>query len=292
MNIVKTKKGLREKLDEFRAQGHKIAFVPTMGALHEGHLSLLNKASTLADKVVCSIFVNPTQFNDPEDLKKYPRPIENDIVLLESVGCDVLFLPEVEEMYPASGEEDKDWEIDLGVLDQVLEGKERPGHFKGVVQIVYKLFKAVNPDVAVFGQKDLQQVLVIESLIRQKQLPIQLVMGPTKREENGLAMSSRNIRLSDIGKQQALALSQTLARTKTRIADWQKGNGTLAEIRVKAEEELKAAPGVSLEYFALCDRKTLLDATEETAPKDLVGLVAAWVDGVRLIDNSILDPDD
>lgn len=292
MNIVKTKIGLREKLDEFRAQGHKIAFVPTMGALHEGHLSLLNKASTLADKVVCSIFVNPTQFNDPEDLKKYPRPIEKDIVLLESVGCDVLFLPEVEEMYPPSGEEDKDWEIDLGVLDQVLEGKERPGHFKGVVQIVYKLFKAVNPDVAVFGQKDLQQVLVIESLIRQKQLPIQLVMGPTKREENGLAMSSRNIRLSDTGKQQALALSQTLARTKTRIADWQKGNGTLAEIRVKAEEELKAAPGVSLEYFALCDRKTLLDATEETAPKDLVGLVAAWVDGVRLIDNSILDPDD
>jgi pantoate--beta-alanine ligase len=291
MNIVKTKTALREKLDEFRAQGHKIAFVPTMGALHEGHLSLLNKAATLADKVVCSIFVNPTQFNDPEDLKKYPRPIEKDIALLESVGCDVLFLPEVEEMYPAKGEVEGDWEIDLGVLDQVLEGKERPGHFKGVVQIVYKLFKAVHPDVAVFGQKDLQQVLVIESLIRQKQLLIQLVMEPTKREQNGLAMSSRNIRLSETGKQQALALSQTLARTKTRIAEWQKGNGTLAEIRDKAVEELHAASGVTLEYFALCDRKTLLDATENTPAKDLVGLVAAWVEGVRLIDNSILDPE-
>ncbi len=301
MKIIKTKKDLHKTLESYRIEKMKIAFVPTMGALHEGHLSLIKRAKELADVVVTSIFVNPTQFNDPEDLKKYPKPIEKDVALLEAAACDVLFLPEVEEMYGAEEEmygaensdarhpqENEDWRIELGSLGDVLEGKERPGHFEGVVQIVYKLFKTVQPDVAVFGQKDLQQYLIIESLIQQKHFPIQLVMGPTQREANGLALSSRNVRLSDAGKEKALILSQTLKKTHQRILDWKNGaNTTLAEIRALAIQEISQVEGVELAYFAICDRATLLDANEHTPPDQLVGLVAAWVEGVRLIDNWI-----
>lgn len=321
MKIVKTKKELAAALADYREKGETITFVPTMGALHEGHLSLVERASAQGGITVCSIFVNPTQFNDPEDLKKYPRPLEQDIALLESVDCDLLFLPEVEEMYGAgaaaagdmggsgakvgrdSGTEvvaggdtsagpdptHETWEIDLGTLDQVLEGKERPGHFRGVTQIVYKLFEAVRPDWAVFGQKDLQQFLVIQSMIDQKQLPVKLIMGETVREPDGLAMSSRNVRLSPAGKKQALALSRTLQETKSLIPSWIAGRISLAEIRKKAVDRLEQAEGVRLEYFALCNRDTLLDAVEDTSPEKLVALIAAWVEGVRLIDNMVME---
>lgn len=296
MRIIKTKKELATVLAEYRDNGSKIAFVPTMGALHEGHLRLVQRASEVGGITVCSIFVNPTQFNDPEDLKKYPRPLEQDIELLESVDCDVLFLPEVEEMYGPgknsgghdSGTQEADWEIDLGTLDQVLEGKERPGHFRGVTQIVYKLFDAVRPDWAVFGQKDLQQFLVIQSMIDQKQLPVRLMMVETVREPEGLAMSSRNVRLSPEGKKQALILYQTLLEAKSLIPEWLAGRISLQEIRQKAVASLQQAEGVHLEYFALCNRETLLDADEDTPPEKLVALVAAWVEGVRLIDNVVL----
>lgn len=294
MQIVKTKKELEEVLNRYRNEGLTVAFVPTMGALHQGHLSLLKRAADLADITVCSIFVNPTQFNDPEDLKKYPRPLEQDIALLESVDCDVLFLPEVQEMYgDADGEVDAEaggiLDLDLGTLDQVLEGRERPGHFRGVTQIVYKLFEAVKPDWAVFGQKDLQQYLVIQHMIDQMQLPVELIMGETWREADGLAMSSRNVRLSPEGKKQALVLSQTLLDTKAALTEWQSGRLSLQQIREKAVQKLEQGEGVRLEYFALCDRDTLLDAGEDTPPEKLVALVAAWVDGVRLIDNMVLN---
>lgn len=296
MEIIKTIKELALLLARHRQEGRQIAFVPTMGALHEGHLSLVRQAAGLGGITVCSIFVNPTQFNDPEDLKKYPRPLEQDIALLESVDCDVLFLPEVEEMYGPdknpgaqdSAAQGAGWEIDLGTLDQVLEGKERPGHFRGVTQIVYKLFDAVKPDWAIFGQKDLQQFLVIQSMIDQKQLPVGLIMGETVREPEGLAMSSRNVRLSPLGRKQALVLSQTLRDVKSLIPEWLAGRISLQEIRGNAVARLQQAEGVRMEYFALCNRDTLLDADEETPPEKLVALVAAWVDGVRLIDNVVL----
>lgn len=288
MQIVKTKKELEEVLNRYRNEGLTVAFVPTMGALHQGHLSLLQRAADLADITVCSIFVNPTQFNDPEDLKKYPRPLEQDIALLESVDCDVLFLPEVQEMY--GDEEDGGiLDLDLGTLDQVLEGRERPGHFRGVTQIVYKLFEAVKPDWAVFGQKDLQQYLVIQYMIDHLQLPVQLIMGETWREADGLAMSSRNVRLSPEGKKHALVLSQILLDTKAALPEWRAGHLSLQQIREKAIQKLEQAEGVRLEYFALCDRDTLLDAGEDTPPEKLVALVAAWVDGIRLIDNMVLN---
>src|SRR5690606_29295165 len=178
MEIFNTKKELNAYLDNKRIH-QKIGLVPTMGALHEGHLSLINEAKKQSDLVVCSIFVNPTQFNDPKDLEKYPRPIEQDIALLESAGCDVLFLPSVEEMYPSPQEE---WHIDLGQLDQIWEGEHRPGHFQGVTQIVYKLFQIVQPDAACFGQKDFQQIMVIQKMLDITKLPIQIIICPIIRD--------------------------------------------------------------------------------------------------------------
>lgn len=285
MNIIKTKKALAEHLDTFRSEGRSVTLVPTMGALHTGHLSLLRMALEMDDSiVVCSIFVNPTQFNDPEDLQKYPRPIEQDIALLEEVGCDVLFLPEVTEMY---GEQEH-WTMDLGMLDRVWEGAQRPGHFQGVTQIVYKLFEAVQPDHAIFGQKDLQQYLVIEEMVRQKQLPVQLSMAPTVREEGGLALSSRNVRLSPQGRQQARVLSQSLQHVTDGLSRWKAGECSLQTLQMEARELLEKAPGVRMEYFTICDRRTLLPAEEDIDPAYIVVLVAAWVEGVRLIDNMVV----
>lgn len=281
MKIIKTKIELSDWVAQARNEGHCITLVPTMGALHEGHLSLIHIGQKTGGITVCSIFVNPTQFNDPEDLKKYPRPLEKDIALLEEAGCDLLFLPEVAEMYP---EDEAVWAIDLGALDEVWEGAKRPGHYQGVTQIVYKLFEAVKPDYSVFGQKDLQQYLVIEELIRQKELPIELVMAPTIREPEGLAMSSRNVRLSPSGKTQALALSQVLFHTETLL----RAGHDSHQARELALSRLEASPGVSLEYFAICERRTLSEATEDTPLDQLVILVAAWVEGVRLIDNVVM----
>ncbi len=206
MKISTTKTTLSGYLQQVRQKGQSVALVPTMGALHAGHISLVTRARQLADVVVCSIFVNPTQFNDPADLAAYPRPVENDIAMLKEAGCDILFLPEVTEIYE-TGEK---WHLELNGLDTVLEGAMRPGHYQGVTQVVKKLFDAVEPDVALFGQKDYQQYLVICHMVRTLQLPVRLEMGPTVREPDGLAMSSRNIRLSENGRQQALALHAAL----------------------------------------------------------------------------------
>ena len=282
MEIFKTKASLQAYLQEARSTGQKIALIPTMGALHEGHLSLLNYAKPISDIRVCSIFVNPTQFNDPKDLEKYPRPIENDIRLLESVDCDILFLPSVDEMYPDKNEA---WHLDLGELDQIWEGEKRPGHFQGVTQVVYKLFTLVQPDIACFGQKDFQQVMVIKRMIAMKDLPIQLAICPIIRDQDGLALSSRNARLNEAGKRTALALSRSLQYVKDHIHD----PILLKDIKDKALQILTDTDGLSVEYFAICESSSLKEVNHIDFNKQHVALVTAWVEGVRLIDNMILN---
>lgn len=282
MEIFKTQKELRNYLEKPRAEHKKIALVPTMGALHEGHLSLIQQAQQRADIVVCSIFVNPTQFNDPKDLEKYPRPIEQDIDLLQKQGCDVLFQPTVEEMYPDPEEQ---WHIDLGRLDQIWEGAQRPGHFQGVTQIVYKLFTLVNPDIACFGQKDFQQVMVIQRLIEIKNLNIQLVICPITRSEEGLALSSRNTRLSEQGKKKALILYRTLSAVKQAFQE----NIALDKIQQLAENMIAAERDVDLEYFAISETRTLERADSIEPGKQYVAHIVAWIEGVRLIDNMLLN---
>jgi len=280
VKIFRTKQELQHELAGIRQQNQVITLVPTMGALHEGHLSLINYAKPLTDITVCSIFVNPTQFNDPKDLEKYPRPIENDIALLESVSCDILFMPTVEEMYP---ENDPEWHIDLGNLDQIWEGEHRPGHFQGVTQIVFKLFDLVKPNQACFGQKDFQQVMVIQRMIDIKKLDIKLLICPIIRSEEGLALSSRNARLSEEGKENALTLITALRFIKDNLEQ-----KSVAELLDGAKEILASNPAVELEYLSICETSTLAPVDNIETGKDYVALIAAWVEKVRLIDNILL----
>lgn len=229
--------------------------------------------------VVCSIFVNPTQFNDPDDLKKYPRPIEQDTVLLEDAGCDILFLPEISEMY---GEKET-WHLDLGRLDKVLEAAHRPGHFQGVTQIVHKFFDLVKPDIACFGQKDFQQCMVIQHMVDTLRIPVQLEICPIIREKDGLAMSSRNVRLSEQGRTQALVLFRALKQARISF-----NTGGIPLAKASALQLLENAEGVRLEYFSICRARDLVEIEQVLDGESVIALVAAWVDGVRLIDNMIL----
>jgi pantoate--beta-alanine ligase len=277
LKIFTAKGSLSKYLDELRNNSKSIGFVPTMGALHQGHLSLLAQSQQQTDVSVCSIFVNPTQFNDPKDLEKYPRPIELDIQKLEQAGCDVLFNPEVNEMYAGN----EQWHLNLGELEHLLEGKFRPGHYQGVTQVVFKLFDIVKPNLAFFGQKDYQQVLVIQKMIDLMHLKVKLVMCPILRESDGLAMSSRNIHLSADDRQHALVLSKTL--------NWLKQNfdaGQTASLTKQCEDKIKAEPGVQLEYFEIADGENLHNASQDS--KQIVALVAAKVGNTRLIDNMII----
>jgi len=258
----------------------KIALVPTMGALHSGHVSLVKKAQELADIVVCSIFVNPTQFTDPKDLEKYPRPLEHDIRMLEHAGCDFVFMPSVTEMYP----EPENWHIDLGPAEFLLEGEFRKGHYQGVTQIVKKLFDAVNPDLAFFGQKDYQQVLMIKNMVNYFHLPVELVSCPIIREEDGLAMSSRNIHLTGEERIQALVLSRSLYYIRDHF-----GETKIAELLENARKLVRGTPGVELDYLTIADGDTLLPVDEESGKSGLVALIAAKVGETRLIDNIILN---
>ncbi|MCT1529402.1 pantoate--beta-alanine ligase [Sphingobacterium daejeonense] len=280
MKIFRTKQELQQELSGIRKENKVITLVPTMGALHEGHLSLFNYAKPSTDVTICSIFVNPTQFNDPKDLEKYPRPIENDIDLLESVGCDILFLPSVEEMYP---ENEPQWQIDLGDLDRIWEGEHRPGHFQGVTQIVYKLFDLVKPNQACFGQKDFQQVMVIQRMLEIKNLDIKLLICPIVRNEKGLALSSRNARLTEAGKENALTLIKSLRYIKDNL-----DNKSVEELLEGAKAIIASNPEVELEYLSICETKSLSPVTKLEEGKGYVGLIAAWVENVRLIDNILL----
>jgi pantoate--beta-alanine ligase len=272
-----TKKTLVEHLEQSRRAGKKIGFVPTLGALHQGHLSLLAKAQQLTEETVCSIFVNPTQFNDPKDLEKYPRPIASDTEKLEQAGCDVLFNPDVSEMYAAN----EQWHLDIGELEHLLEGKFRPGHYQGVTQVVFKLFDIVKPDMAFFGQKDYQQCLVIQKMVDLLHLPVKLVICPILREADGLAMSSRNIHLSADERQHALILSKTLNWLEDHF-----DRNKIPSLIHNCEAIINAEPGVQLEYFEIVDGSNLHAANQQT--KNIVALVAAKVGNTRLIDNIIL----
>lgn len=280
MEIVRTKSELSAWLQPLRETQKRIGLVPTMGALHAGHLSLFEHLEPMVDIVVCSVFVNPTQFNDPEDLEKYPRPIEQDVSMLRAAKCDVLFMPAVEEMYP---HDEREWHLDLGKLDKILEAEHRRGHFQGVTQIVKKLFDAVAPSIACFGQKDFQQCMVVQHMIKSLDIPIKLTIAPTVREHDGLAMSSRNVRLSDTGRKQALAIIKALWQVK---ADFHKK--PLSQLEHEAATMLESSEGVLHEYFVIRDAATL-DRITDANKQSAVALVAAWVDGVRLIDNMLLD---
>ncbi|MEZ2335123.1 pantoate--beta-alanine ligase [Mucilaginibacter sp. RCC_168] len=258
-------------------QGKIVGFVPTMGALHQGHISLIKQAQQNSDEVICSIFVNPTQFNDPKDLEKYPRPIAADIAMLEQAGCDVLFNPVISEMY----DDNEKWHLDIGDLEHLLEGKFRPGHYQGVTQVVNKLFNIVKPDLAFFGQKDYQQFLVISKMIDLLHMPVQLVMCPIQRETDGLAMSSRNIHLTPYDREHALVLSKTLNWVKTNF-----DAGDIPAIKQQAEAMISNEPGIELEYLEIVDGKTLYTATADT--KNIVALVAARAGKTRLIDNMLI----
>jgi len=271
---------IQNLITEFKSEGKTIGFVPTMGALHQGHLSLVATAKEKVDVVVCSIYVNPTQFNNPDDLKKYPRNIEADKNLLEDNGCDILFLPSDEVMYAGRNT----ISFDFGMLDKVMEGKFRPGHFSGVALIVSKLFNIVLPDYAFFGQKDLQQLTIIKKLVEELFFNLQIITVPIKRESHGLAMSSRNERLSEIERAEARIFYAALEEAKMIIKELQS-----AEEAHKKVNSLFKGHSAQLEYFEVVSDHDLLPKTENYLAPDTVLCIAGFMGNVRLIDNMYLN---
>lgn len=276
MEIIHTIGELKTRLDACRAEGKSIALVPTMGALHKGHASLVERAVAENDIVVVSIFVNPTQFNDKNDLKNYPRTLEADCALLEEVGATIAFAPSVEEMYP----EPDTREFSFAPLDTVMEGACRPGHFNGVAQIVSKLFYAVEPDKAYFGEKDYQQLAIICEMVRRLGLNLQIVGCPIVREPDGLAMSSRNTLLTAEERERALTISRTLFAS----LEYAKNN-SLAATRAFVESAINATEGLDLEYYQIVDGRTLQQIEEWGDSECPVGCIALFCGKIRLIDN-------
>ncbi|MFN0291417.1 pantoate--beta-alanine ligase [Pedobacter helvus] len=282
MEVIATIAELESSLKPLKVKGLKIALVPTMGALHQGHLSLIAEAQKQADIVVCSIFVNPTQFTDPKDLEKYPRPLEHDIQMLTEAGCNFVFMPSVKEMYP-NYPTPENWKIDLGSAEFVLEGEFRKGHYQGVTQIVFKLFDAVKPDKAFFGQKDFQQVLMIKNMVEVLDLDVQIVTCPIIREDDGLAMSSRNIHLNHADRANSLVLSKALFFIEDHYR-----TQSIEELLANSKAIIDSAPGVELDYLTIVDGDTLLPISSKM-DINTVALVAAKVGETRLIDNVIIN---
>lgn len=281
MQIINTIDALESSILTVLNASAKIGLVPTMGALHDGHLSLINAAKKQCDFVICSIFVNPTQFNDQEDLQKYPRTVDSDLKLLETTACDLVFLPEVLEIYPHFPKNTNFIEINLSPLDHVMEGSARPGHFNGVANIVFRLFDIIKPHFAFFGQKDFQQVSIINLLIEKLNLPIELVALPTYREKSGLAMSSRNARLNQKQLQESTVIYKTLNYGK-RIAP----QLTPAATRVKMLELFNQSE-LALDYLEIVHPKTLVALSNDWV-NGAVACIAAYCGEVRLIDNMVL----
>ncbi len=277
MQIFTHKKDLQEYLRKWFS-GNTIGFVPTMGALHAGHLSLIEQSKKKCGVTVCSIFVNPTQFNDPADLAKYPRPIEHDIELLEKTGCDILYNPDANDVYDG---EPGITPIDLGGLDKVFEGAQRPGHFDGVVSVVKKLFEAVKPTDVFFGQKDYQQTLVIRKMIRQENMPIKFYTCPIVREADGLAMSSRNARLTAEERAQAVNIYKVLKQAALK-----QGLYTPAQVEEYMHTELAKNNLMEIEYASIVDPTDLKPIIDWQ--HGAVILVAVKMPSTRLIDNVIL----
>lgn len=276
MNIYKTAEELRSFITEERKQGHRIAFVPTMGALHEGHLSLVRRALKENDCCIVSVFVNPTQFNNPRDLETYPRTLDADSRLLASIGTTALFAPEVETIYP----EPDTRVFHVGAVAEVMEGKYRPGHFNGVMQVVSRLFNLVQPDRAYFGEKDFQQIAVLRAMAREIKSPVEIVACPIVREEDGLARSSRNTLLSEEGRVQAPNIYRILSESRT----WSKELSPKAVIE-RATQLLDAIPTLRVEYFEIVDADTLQPITRWEDSSKPHGCITVYCGEVRLIDN-------
>ena len=267
---------MKSLLDECRAAGKTVGLVPTMGALHQGHASLVERAVKENDVVVVSVFVNPTQFNDKNDLKNYPRTLEADCALLEKIGADITFAPSVEEMYPTEDTR----QFSFAPIDTVMEGACRPGHFNGVAQIVSKLFYAVEPDKAYFGKKDFQQLAIIREMVRQLDMKLEIVGCPIVREADGLAMSSRNTLLTADERQRALTISRTLFASLDFAAE-----NSLAATKAFVEEKINSTPGLELEYYQIVDGNTLQEINEWSDSDYIVGCIALFCGKIRLIDN-------
>lgn len=276
MKIFHTVKELTESLSARKSAGKSIGFVPTMGALHQGHLSLIDTSKKNCDLTICSIFVNPLQFNNPEDFEKYPQVPDRDISLLEQHGCEFLFMPSVKEMYP----EEIRTQYDFGPLASVMEGAFRPGHFNGVGIVVKRLFDIVQPDKAFFGEKDYQQYLIIKKLVEIHHLAIDIVPCPIVREPDGLAMSSRNMRLT--GEQRKLA--PVIHRTLTEAVGL-RDRMQPAEIIGWVEEVFRGTEGSRLEYFEIADDRTLEPVRAWEGGKGLIACIVVYIGNIRLIDN-------
>jgi pantoate--beta-alanine ligase len=275
MEIIRTRNILREALQVYKAGGNVIGFVPTMGALHAGHLSLVERSRGETGKTVVSIFVNPAQFNDPNDLDNYPRTLSEDVRKLEAAGCDCVFVPDVQEMYP-----EKDTRVfDFGGLDQVMEGVHRPGHFNGVAQIVSKLFDTVLPDRAYFGEKDFQQLAIIRHMVETMHYPVEIAGCPIVREPDGLAMSSRNMRLTPEQRKNAPVIAKVLFDSREKIA-----STDILQLKKYVIDRINGTPGLETEYFEIVDRKSL-QSVAEYKENSLQGCIAVYAGTVRLIDN-------
>lgn len=283
MIILKTIADTQKLLAHHKENGKAIGFVPTMGALHQGHISLVEQAKLTADVVVVSIFVNPTQFNDPKDLEKYPITIEADTEKLVTAGVDVLFMPSVTEMYPTEASRLMDY--DLGYIDTVLEAAARPGHFRGVALVVKKLLDIVRPNKLYMGQKDYQQLQVVRKLIADFGLNVELISCPIVREPDGLAMSSRNIRLHGEYRAAATDLSKTLFQLKENLT-----STSLAEAKAAAQQYLNSQPLIDVVYLETVNGHTLEPVSDLNDAPNVAALLAARVGGVHLLDNIILKP--
>ena len=276
MLVVDNIAQLRSYLAAARAEGKSVGLVPTMGALHEGHASLVERSVRENEVTVVSVFVNPTQFNDKGDLERYPRTLEADCRLLEGLGTDCVFAPTVEEVYP----EPDTRQFDFTPLDKVMEGIYRPGHFNGVAQIVSKLFMYVEPDRAYFGEKDFQQLAIIREMVRQMNFKLEIVGCPIVREQDGLALSSRNALLTDEQRHTALAISQSLFAS----VEYAKSH-TLTETKQMVEEAIAATEGLELEYYEVVDGNTLQPVSSWDDTDYVVGCITVYCGKVRLIDN-------
>ncbi|CAN5823808.1 pantoate--beta-alanine ligase [soil metagenome] len=281
MILINKRIQLLELLNLKRSQGKTIGFVPTMGALHPGHIALVNKAKSENDLVVASIFVNPTQFNNQQDLVHYPRTIEKDSEMLAQAECDFLFFPAVDEMYP-DGIKEAIPPIELGGLDTVMEGAHRPGHFAGVMQVVKKLFDSVGSCKAYFGEKDFQQLAVIRKMVKAWKMPIEIVPCPIIREAGGLAMSSRNMRLTEEERKIAPVISKALFKAREFFRDH-----SIGETKELVTAIINSEPEMKLEYFEIADSATLQPALTGQK-KNVVACIAVHLGAVRLIDNIVL----
>lgn len=278
MQVLHTKNELISLIDSFKKEGKSIGFVPTMGALHEGHLSLVKESKKNSDVTVVSIFVNPTQFNDAEDLKRYPRTLDKDVELLEKTGCDVVFAPAVEEIYP----EPDTRKFDFGYLESVMEGAKRPGHFNGVGQVVSRLFDIVRPEKAFFGMKDFQQVAIIKQMVKQLNSPMQIIPCPIVREESGLALSSRNTLLDDEHRKNAPHIHATLKKARGMASSL-----SVNELKKWISDEINRNPYLETEYVEIVDDTTLKITEDWKEPGTKVACVAVYAGKIRLIDNIV-----